>query len=228
MTVRIGTDVKLNATLTRQQDKQPVNIVWAGVYFVNRTKLEEIKAAQKSTTPYRFPKEPNSNAYSSTAYDIKSSGNPSYNVFPSNVYVSPKITRRLVICEGRTRIDENRSVVHLLMPANKQYFIGTYNVLLTVKILDSECPGGMRTVTMDYQNAFNIVNNVADGVTEDVTMDLEGITPVEPIVPTLLDTYVEQGDYNNGIISLLRTDGQNVDIDIRKVTDWYEEGDVTY
>lgn len=83
MKIRIGNDISVNIHLSYKFDEFYASVISAVVYFVNSSKENEIKADfdKKTRFVHRFPIEPCSEAYSSTAYDIKSSGLP-WHIFP--------------------------------------------------------------------------------------------------------------------------------------------------
>ena len=87
MKIRIGNDICLDVTLLYNSDNDEyANINSIQAFIINASKEAEYEALIKDKTRFisRFPVEPYVDAYSSTAYDIKSSGYPTWRAYPRN------------------------------------------------------------------------------------------------------------------------------------------------
>lgn len=192
MEIRIGNDICLDVTLLYNSDNDEyANINSIQAFIINASKEAEYEALIKDKTRFisRFPVEPYVDAYSSTAYDIKSSGYPTWMAYPRNhVYATysgfgvmpgwdniyrPMPEHNLTQYKAEVKYTEDRSVVKVFFPATAQLYTGTYNLVIVAKVYD---PGyskdNLRTVTMDYENVFTLVNNSVDGIDDAVTLNV--------------------------------------------------------
>lgn len=191
MKIRIGNDICLNVTLLYNVNNEYANIHSVEAFLINASKEAEFEADIKDKTKFisRFPVEPYIDAYSSTAYDIKSSGYPTWRAYPRNhVYATysgfglhpdwrgkyrhmPKYN--LTQYRAEVKYTQDRSTIKVFFPAEQQLYTGTYNLIVVAKIYD---PGysknNLRTVTMDYENVFILVNKSSDGIDGPVTLDV--------------------------------------------------------
>ena len=86
MKIRIGNDICLDVTLIYNANDEYANINSVQAFIINADKEAEYEEDIKNKTKFisRFPIEPYVNAYTSTAYDIKSSGYPTWRAYPRN------------------------------------------------------------------------------------------------------------------------------------------------
>lgn len=197
MKIRIGNDISLDVTLLyNSYNDEYVNINSIKAFIINASKEKEFEEDLNNRVKFisRFPVEPYVDAYTSTAYDIKSSGYPTWRAYPKNhVYGTysgfglnpywPNIYRpmpehNLTEYQAEIKYTEDRDKVRVFFPAEAQFYTGTYNLVIVAKIYD---PGyskdNLRTVTMDYENVFELVNtSSADGVDSAVTLNVASTT----------------------------------------------------
>ena len=191
MKIRIGNDIKLYVTLLSSKVIDSVNIKSIEAFVINATKEHEQTEDLKNKTRFisRFPVEPYVDAFCSTAYDIKSSGYPTWRAYPQNyIYGSyagfgykpywpdhfkPAPMHNLTEFKAPIKATKQRDTVEVFFPAEAQLYTGTYNLVIVAKIYE---PGysnnDLRTVTMDYENIFTLVNKTEDGVDSDVTLSV--------------------------------------------------------
>lgn len=191
MKIRIGNDICLNVTLLYTTNNEYANIHSVQAFLINASKEAEFEADIKDKTKFisRFPVEPYIDAYSSTAYDIKSSGYPTWRAYPRNhIYATysgfglhpdwrgkyrhmPK--HNLTQYRAEVKYTKDRSTIKVFFPAEQQLYTGTYNLVVVAKVYD---PGyskdNLRTVTMDYENVFILVNKSSEGIDGAVTLDV--------------------------------------------------------
>lgn len=181
----------MNVTLLYTADDEYATIDSLQAFIINDTKEKEYEEDIKNKTKFisRFPVEPYVDAYTSTAYDVKSSGYPVWRAYPQNhIYATysgfgpnpewdniyrPVPHRNLTQYRAQVKYTEDRSMVKVFFPAKAQLYTGTYKLVVVAKIYD---PGyskdNLRTVTMDYENVFTLVNNSTDGIDGAVTLDV--------------------------------------------------------
>lgn len=197
MKIRIGNDICLNVTLlyqgeSAQYEGEHANINSLQAFIINASKEAEYEENIKNKTRFisRFPVEPYVDAYSSTAYDVKSSGYPTWRAYPKNhIYATysgfgphpdwdnmyrPVPERNLTQYKARVQFTDDPGMVKVFFPAEAQLYTGTYNLVIVAKVYD---PGyskdNLRTVTMDYEQIFTLVNTTSeDGVDSAVTLDV--------------------------------------------------------
>lgn len=75
-----------------------------------------------------------------------------------------------------------------------------------------------RTVTVNYNNIFELVDDSEGATDSAVQLEINNQSEVTPSQ----DVYVIAGKYDNGSIRLNRNDMNIVDIDVSPLTDWYE------
>ena len=174
-----------------------VNIHSVKTYVINKTAQEAKIAELNSKTRFisRFPIEPECDCYTATQYNINCSGRPSYFAFPktyiagsySGFGCKPEwdyIYRPAKQCDfteflAPARATDNRSVVEILFPAEAQLFTGDYKIVIVAELYQ---PGfssnNLRTVTVDYDNAFTLVDTSEEGIDTDVTINIGDVDHV--------------------------------------------------
>lgn len=194
MKIRIGNDVRILAKIFSKNQQGDVNIHSVKAYVINKTAQEAKIAELNSKTRFisRFPIEPACNCYTSTQYNINCSGCPSYYAFPKT-YISGSYSgfgcnpewsykyKPVEQCDfteflAPTKATDNRSVVEILFPAESQLFTGDYKIVIVTKLYE---PGfsdtNLRTVTVDYDNAFTLVSTSEEGIDTNVTVNIGDI-----------------------------------------------------
>lgn len=191
MKIRIGNDIRLDVTLINSKVDDNVNIKSIKAYIINTTlenkRVEEAK--NKTRFISRFPVEPYVDAYNSTAYDIKSAGYPTWHAFPQNyVYGSyagfglhpdwrdkykPMPKHNLSEFCAPVKATEQSNVVQVYFPAECQLYTGDYKIVIVAKIYEpGYSPNNLKTVTMDYENVFTLVNTSEEGIDSEVTLNV--------------------------------------------------------
>lgn len=191
MKIRIGNDIKLLVTLISSTTIDSINIKSLEAYVINASKEHEAAENLKNKTRFvsRFPVEPYVDAFCSTAYDIKSSGYPTWRAYPQNyIYGSyagfgpnpywpgkfkPVPMHNLTEFKAPVKSTAQNNVVEVFFPAEAQLFTGDYNIVIVAKIYESGYSyNNLRTVTMDYENIFTLVNTSEEGIDSDVTLNV--------------------------------------------------------
>lgn len=191
MKIRIGNDIRLDVTLINSKHDDNVNIKSIKAYIINTTienrRVEEAKNKMRFIS--RFPVEPYVDAYSSTAHDIKSAGYPTWHAFPQNyVYGSyagfgvhphwddkyrPMPKHNFSEFCAPVKATEDTNVVQVSFPAEAQLYTGDYKIVIVAKIYEpGYSPNNLRTVTMDYENVFTLVNTSDEGIDSEVTLNV--------------------------------------------------------
>lgn len=111
-------------------------------------------------------------------------------------------------------------MVHVYFPAEAQLFTGVYKLVIVAKIHEPGYrPSDLRTVTMDYENIFMLVNSTdEEGVDSAVTLTV-GINGEG----TGDDTFISSGSYDNHNINLEYNTGGSINVDTSKITRWHDE-----
>lgn len=191
MKVRIGNDISLNVTLIYNSDNSSVNINSAKAFIINASKEGEFQEYLRNKTRFvsRFPVEPYVDAYSSTAYDIKSCGYPTWNAYPRNyVYGTysgfgpnpgwehiyrhmPK--HNLTQYQAEVKYTGDRSKIRVLFPAEAQLYTGKYNLVVVAKVYEAGYSvDNLKTITIDYEDVFELVARSQDGIDGAVTINV--------------------------------------------------------
>lgn len=219
---------------------------------LQQERMEDIR--KKSRFISRFPIEPCVDAFTSTPYDICCSGYPTWRAYPHMHCMTPYhgfgwrpewggIYKRLPRVNDTEYIanvaaTKQANKVEVIFPARHQLRLGKYTLILVVKMY---CPGynlqNLKTVTVDIPDVFELVATSAEGVDTGVTATVSTIidrlpegdpyTPYNPYTPGVdgSDVYVSNGEFDDGVIALNRTDGRTVTIDVSSVTNWFNESE---
>jgi len=125
---------------------------------------------------------------------------------------------------------DKQSIVEVLFPASDQLYAGVYSMLLKVEVY---VPGfkeqNTKTITIDIPDVFEIVNNTSqlgDNQTVKVT-----VKPIEyhlsmgeeSTTRPNIDIYTNGGHVDGNTLSLERTDGANVDVNLSSIVGWYDD-----
>jgi flavin-binding protein dodecin len=85
----------------------------------------------------------------------------------------------------------------------------------------------LKTVTIDMPDVIELVKTSSEGVDTGIEMNVSQIEDVLTNItntPTISvnDVYVDSGSYGDNQITLTRTDGMPVGVDVSPFTAWYE------
>lgn len=246
--IRIGNDIRLLITLLGNKVIDPININSVKAYVIN-TSVEKAaikKLENKTRFVSRFPLEPMIDRYTSTAYNINSTGYPTYHAFPKDYVIGsyagfgchphwdhiyrPIPHHNLTEFLAPVKSTRSRNMIEVLFPAEAQLFTGDYKIVIVAKIHQPGFrPNDLRTVTMDYENIFTLVNTSDEGQDGPVKIDVnanadqydqygQDIYAMSGQLVKDLDNY-GQAKAN---VNINRTDGGIVDIDLSSELSWYE------
>lgn len=235
--IRIGNDIKLRVKLLGVNVVDPININSIKAYIINTTVQQQQIQDLKNKTKFmsRFPIEPMIDAYTSSSYNINSCGYPTYHAFPQNHVIGsyagfgpepswkdiyrPMPQHNLTEFLAPVRADKARNAINLFFPAEAQLFTGTYKIVIVAKIYEPGfAPNDLRTVTMDYENIFTLVNTSEDGVDSAVTLEVN--SPGEHVPDNFAIGGSLTGDKKKIKIDM-NDDSTNFNIDISEETAWY-------
>ena len=75
-------------------------------------------------------------------------------------------------------------------------------------------------------NVFELVSTSADGIDSDMFINvstlLDKLPEGDDVNPEDLDIYVRDGEFENNTLTLDRTNGTSLDINLNEATGWYE------
>ena len=233
MKVRIGNDIRLQVQLNYGQAQDPVNILSLKAVFVNKTLEKQFikEYKKKNRFMYRFPIEPFTNEFQSTAYNLNSSGNPRYRAYVMNQYsgfgVYPdwskqRLLKKMNITEYTSEVQRTSDASSIIatFPASAQLYTGQYDLIVIAQVEDPGYKNNVRTATIDYKNVFELVKTTEESdVEEAVHITIDNNTDSSP----RQDYYVVSGSYNNNEILLRRNDNAVIHVDIDPISGWYEE-----
>lgn len=133
----------------------------------------------------RFPREPYTDTFRSSKYNINMCGRPTYFVHPSNytgfgvypnwsnIYSDPK-TDYLAPVKRTEEIDK----IEVYFPAKDQRFLGVYNLVVVAKLYE---PGygtdDTKTITIDYPGVFQLVKSTEETVLDAQWSIYQNISP---------------------------------------------------
>lgn len=243
MKIRIGTDLSLLVTLTNVEAARPIMIRSLTAYLVNSTLKQKADEELKNKTKFisRFPVEPMRDSYISTNYNINCSGYPTYNVWPQNRAMAPyagfgynpdwdviypkQPDYRFTEYRAAVLATKHQNQVEIHFPAEDQLFCGNYNIIIVVEYYMPGYMNNTKTVTLDYSNAFSIVESSEE---EDLTgtelVTIKGVDNIPTYTPgDGTDVYVYEGKLDDGTINLNLTSGESVAVDVSSITAWHDE-----
>ena len=232
MKIRIGNDVSLRIQIKLGDSTDYANIQSAQAFFVNTTLKDKLEAEYKNKNRFigRFPIEPFVNEFQPTPYNINSLGYPKYHTYVFNEYkgfgVQPEWEncfpiKEVNITEYRAEIQHTNtpSVIQVLFPAEAQLYTGKYKLVIVARVYDPGYKNQVRTITTDYNNLFELVDNIDDAdVNEASLIEITNTSETDE----LQDVYVVSGQYNDDFINIRRNDGGVIHVDISPVSSWYE------
>lgn len=138
-----------------------------------------------------------------------------------------------------------QNVIEVCFPAEAQRFTGKYKLIVVAKVYAPGFNGSnLKTVTIDMPDVLELVKTTAESTSTGIEMNVNQIedvlvaggssqggnsggssgggTNTPPVTVTVDDVYVDSGSYNNNYITLTRTDGMPVGVDVSQITAWYE------
>lgn len=224
----------------------PISIRSVKAFIINTTREAERERDLRNKTRFisRFPIEPHMDAYLSTPYDICSSGYPTWRAYPHCHYIPTYTGFGLHPCwDGIYKplprpndtefvapvcATEKQHVVEVSFPARAQLYTGVYKLVVVAELF---APGfnthNLKTITVDVPNVFELVKSTEEGIDTGILVNVAGVTDVLPSGDenngvTYNDIYVNEGNYSEDNIVLDRTDGSTVNVDLSRITRWYE------
>lgn len=238
--IRIGSDIRMLVTLSDKKygyGGSPVNIQSLTAIVVNTTLENKYKEEIKNKTRFisRYPIEPMLDDFTATVANLNHSGFPTYHVMPNSHMVRAyagygvcpefdkiyRPCRKYNLTEYRTPVQRTQSPsdVYVYFPAEAQLYPGVYKLVIVAQVyVDGYDLNNLRTVTVDYNDAFELVTNSEDA-------DAEG--SIEIIIDQgssdIYDDFVESGTYNGeGYVDLHMRSGNIVNVDLTEEFNWGE------
>lgn len=245
--IRIGNDIRLLIRLLGNKTIDPININHVKAYIIN-TSVEKSaldKLRNKTRFVSRFPLEPMIDSYTSTAYNINSTGYPTYYAFPKDYVIGsyagfgchphwdhiyrPIPHHNLTEFLAPVKSTRSRNVIEVLFPAEAQLFTGDYKIVIVAKIHQPGFrPNDLRTITMDYENIFTLVNTSDEGEDGPVKIQVGDADQYDQygqdifaLSGELVEGQDQQGQTTKNV-NVNRTDGTSFDIDLSSELSWYE------
>lgn len=213
--------------------------------LINETLKEKREKDLKNKSRFvsRFPMEPLTTAFASSPYNIHNSGYPTWRAYPKNHMfasyhgfgVNPDwndIYREIPVKNdieylADTAATNKQGVVEVIFPAEHQLHTGVYSLVIVAKVY---APGfnssNVKTYTIDVPNVFELVSTSADGIDSDMFINVSTLMDKLPegddVNPEDLDVYIRDGGFENNTLTLDRTNGTSLDINLNEATGWYE------
>lgn len=224
----------------------PVSIRQVKAILVNTTRKKNYEDFIRKRKDFvaRFPIEPWSNAFCANPYNVCSSGYPTWRAYPHGynpvIYtgfgVNPRFNGLLDPAPmnndneyiANVAATRNQNEVEVSFPAADQRYLGIYKLIVVAQLY---APGfnsqNLKTVTVDIPNVFELVATSEEGADTGIWVNVQQVIDNLPEGDKTTniqhsDVYVNEGSYSNNRITLGRTDGSNVQVDISGVTGWYE------
>lgn len=232
-----------DTTSPESSNTMPVSIRTVKAFLINssRKKMYE-DLRKKSRFVSRFPLEPYLEQFTSTQYDIRNSGYPTWRAYPithalmpwKGFGVNPKwdqIYKALPAVndtEYRASVSatDKQNIVNVSFPAKHQLHTGVYDLVLVAGLW---APGynnkNIKTITVDIPGVFELVSNTAQSNDDEYFANVEQVVDNLPYEPSGIpnDIYVNNGAINNdGNLLLTRSDQTTVEIDLDNVSGWYD------
>ena len=247
--IRLAVDLRKKLTEATQEGVEvndSINVRQVSAYLINTTKLAEYKEKAKSRSKFigRFPREPFSHDYQTTPWCIMGCGKPTWNAYPTNaggVYsgfgIAPykglkelKKLSKAIQYRAKCSATSEQNVILVDFPAADQLYKGVYTLIIVAKAYaQGYNEENLQTITVDSPSLFELVGSLEEGIDTPVTIsadidDTVHDTPSEPEIPDVVynDIYVNSGVISDGSLSLGRTDGNPVTVDLGGIVGWYE------
>lgn len=229
-----------------ESEGTPVSIRRVKAILVNTTQQDNYKAAMRKRKDFvaRFPIEPYCNAFCANPYNVCTSGYPTWRAYPHGfnpvVYtgfgLNPQFGGLLDPMQGlndseyiaEVSATKQQNVVEVSFPAIDQRNTGVYKLIIVAQLY---APGfnskNLKTITVDIPGVFELVSTSEEGVDTGIWMNVQQVIDKLPqgddsTYVQYDDVYVNSGSYNDNYITLNRTNGTNVKIDVSGIIDWYE------
>ena len=209
----------------------------AKAIIVNKTEKEkyEKELAKKTRFISRFPIEPMLDSYASTAHNINGCGMYEYNSYPHKHWAIPYcgygvnpdfdyLYPRKPKCKyfeyiAKVNGTSKPGTIQVVFPAEAQLFLGDYDIIVIAKVYNPGYEENSKTITMDYVDAFTLVDHTED---EDYVNHLDDID-ISTYTDYQGDIYVSSGELVGNNINLNLTGGGVVPISVDPITAWYED-----
>lgn len=189
--IRIGNDIRLKVNLLSKRFVETVQIQSIKAYIINTTAEAKAIEDMKNKTRFmsRFPIEPKIDAYTASAYDTNACGFPTYHAFPQNHVIGsyagfgvepnwfgiyrPVPKHNLTEFLAPVKYTSVNSRIEVFFPAEAQRYCGDHKLVLVAKIYEpGYSPNNLRTITMDYENIFTLVDKSSEGTDSDVVISV--------------------------------------------------------
>lgn len=229
--VTIGSDIRFNVQILASDEIATINILEVKAQFISKGGARKKEDAKKHFKFLRrYPIEPFVDDIRSTAHCLNNPTHYGYYTLPIQAYYHVYDGYGVVpfehkkgpikdpsIVDGVVYYTKNRAVVQVFFPGYKQKELGSYDLILTIKVYDNSQPfDHARTMTIRYDDFLKLVErgDTPSGISRIIIDDSEIIESD--------DIYVNQGALAGNAINLTLTNEGTVPIDISEITDWYE------
>ena len=205
------------------------NIQSMRAIFINTTLRENLERAfiKKNRFIGRFPIEPFVHEFEPSAYNIHSTGYIRNKVFVHTPYqgfgLHPDWNKCMPVHdEDYTRYfapvtsTTDPRVKIIDFPAQAQLTEGVYQLVIIAQVFDPGYKNNLRTVTVNYNNVFEIVKDSEDATDNPVQIEIND----EPDLNKPQDIYVVSGQLSGNDLRLHRSDNSVINIDVSP--NWYE------
>lgn len=209
--------------------KEYANIQSMRAIFINTTLRENLERAfiKKNRFIGRFPIEPFVHEFEPSAYNIHSTGYIRNKVFVHTPYqgfgLHPDWNKCMPVHgEDYTRYfapvtsTEDPRIKIIDFPAQAQLTEGVYQLVIIAQVFDPGYKNNLRTVTVNYNNVFEIVKDSKDATDNPVQIEIND----EPDLNKSQDIYVVSGQLSGNDLRLHRSDNSVINIDVSP--NWYE------
>lgn len=138
----------------------------------------------------RFPKEPYTDTFRSSSYNINMCGRPTYFVHVNNYTgfgVYPD-WRSIYSCPcdeylAPSKRTEDIDTIEVLFPAVDQRALGVYNLIVVAKLYEPGYgPDNTRTVTIDYPHVFELVKSTEETVLDAQWSIYQNVSPTTNVL----------------------------------------------
>ena len=231
--------------LPYRAEEAPGQIRSIKAILVNTSREEILRENAKKQNKFisRFPNEPYSEIYTSSPYNVNGCGYPSWRAYPQNhMFASyhgfgwnprwdgifkPLPMVNDIEYNANVAATSDQNVVEVTFPAEHQLHLGVYKLVVVAKIY---VPGynaqNLKTITIDMPDVFELVGTSKDAIDGDIKLNVYRINniPYDDVDNELYegDVYVRNGVFGNNTLTLDRTNGTQIDINLDQATGWYE------
>ena len=239
-------DETSNESITIVPEGTPISIRSVKAILINTSKEEEREEFLKKKTRFiaRYPIEPCIGPFHATPYDVMNSGYPTWRAYPhaycavpyhgygwhpewGGIY-KPLPHKHEFEYFAPVMATAKQHQVEVSFPARVQRFTGVYKLVIVAEVF---APGfnraNLKTITVDMPDVFELVKTTEEGINTGIGINVDTVKDVlpsgdaEPDI-TYNDIYVDEGSYGDNTITLDRTDGTQVGVDVSEFTAWYE------